>query len=464
MRTLKARPCVVDWPPALFVHTVEYPRLRACIHKEGRRIFRVGKPVSSLLVFLILQTNIMVNQSKEVVQELNSLFAGIDVGAEELVLTIRKNGKSHHPQKFTNTPTDRTRLVKEMVGMPGIIVCLEATGVYHFDLSIALHDAGVALMVVNPKSSHNFAKVLMKNSKTDAVDAEPQPVDSPEIMVRSPSWLRGERVMHRGLLGVQASRFGSTRMCFPMGRCCPSIGRTSGRTSFPARFCSSPPRTPYLPPFSDAGVLVVRGGAGLRSSRRGLDPRHDPDSATAPAARPRVAQRAGRRWLGDIGGRGDRDVRRPVRRLQLSRWNGGGRKCPRGFNPRPHWPCASPPGAPTSTTPSAVATAASRVGTPATQVGTPSTATATAAPTPTPLTRPRLSASIVGPTILRDDIPQSFDIIIQNLGDAPASNVVIDVRDPKRRTPTWAAKSSRWRAILAAWCSKRRTPRRSRRR
>jgi len=26
-------------------------------------------------------------------------------------------------------------------------------------------------MVVNPKAAHNFAKVLMKNSKTDAVDA-----------------------------------------------------------------------------------------------------------------------------------------------------------------------------------------------------------------------------------------------------------------------------------------------------
>jgi transposase len=39
-------------------------------------------------------------------------------------------------------------------------------------LAIALHDAGVLLRVVNPKSSHNFAKVLMKNSKTDAVDAD----------------------------------------------------------------------------------------------------------------------------------------------------------------------------------------------------------------------------------------------------------------------------------------------------
>lgn len=114
----------------------------------------------------------MTIQSKETAQESPSLFAGIDVGAEELILVIRKSGVPYKAQKFTNTPADRARLVKKLVSLPGIIVCLEATGVYHFDLSIALHDAGVALMVVNPKSSHNFAKVLMKNSKTDAVDAD----------------------------------------------------------------------------------------------------------------------------------------------------------------------------------------------------------------------------------------------------------------------------------------------------
>ena len=114
----------------------------------------------------------MTIQSKETVQQSPSLFAGIDVGAEELILVIRKSGVPYKAQKFTNTPADRARLVKKLVSLPGIVVCLEATGVYHFDLSIALHDAAVALMVVNPKSSHNFAKVLMKNSKTDAVDAD----------------------------------------------------------------------------------------------------------------------------------------------------------------------------------------------------------------------------------------------------------------------------------------------------
>ena len=101
----------------------------------------------------------------------SALFAGIDVGVEELILVIRNNGKSLDPQKFANTPADRARLVKKLVKLPGLIVCLEATGIYHFDLALVLHDAGVLLMVINPKASHNFAKVLMKNSKTDAVDA-----------------------------------------------------------------------------------------------------------------------------------------------------------------------------------------------------------------------------------------------------------------------------------------------------
>jgi len=35
----------VDWLPALFANTAEYPRLRACICKDGRRLCRVGEPV-----------------------------------------------------------------------------------------------------------------------------------------------------------------------------------------------------------------------------------------------------------------------------------------------------------------------------------------------------------------------------------------------------------------------------------
>ena len=114
----------------------------------------------------------MKKQLKTNDSKVNHIYqAGIDVGAEELVMVIRKNGKPLNPQKFTNTRADRARLVMKLVKLPGVIVCMEATGIYHFDLAVALHDASILVMVINPKSSHNFAKVLMKNSKTDAVDA-----------------------------------------------------------------------------------------------------------------------------------------------------------------------------------------------------------------------------------------------------------------------------------------------------
>ena len=98
--------------------------------------------------------------------------AGVDVGAETLSLVIRKCGTPMKAQQFDNTPAERTRLVTKLAKLPGIVVCLEATGVYSLDLAIALHDVGIRVMVLNPKASHNFAKVLLRNTKTDDVDAD----------------------------------------------------------------------------------------------------------------------------------------------------------------------------------------------------------------------------------------------------------------------------------------------------
>ena len=100
------------------------------------------------------------------------VFAGIDVGAEELVLVLRTGDKSGASQSFANTRTDHCRLVQHIAHIPDCTVCLEATGVYSMDIALALYDAGIRIMVVNPQSSHNFAKVLGKHSKTDNVDAD----------------------------------------------------------------------------------------------------------------------------------------------------------------------------------------------------------------------------------------------------------------------------------------------------
>lgn len=100
------------------------------------------------------------------------VFAGIDVGAEALVLVLRRTDVTYKTRTFANTPADHLRLVNTLRKIPDITVCMEATGVYHLDIAIALHDAGIKLMVINPKAAHHFTNVLMKHSKTDSVDAD----------------------------------------------------------------------------------------------------------------------------------------------------------------------------------------------------------------------------------------------------------------------------------------------------
>lgn len=100
--------------------------------------------------------------------------AGIDVGSKELVMVIRHKGKSHKPRCFNNTPEGHAQIIKTLSSKKGEVrVCLEATGVYHFDLTVALSRSNtLKVMVVNPKAAKCFAEALMTRSKTDQVDAE----------------------------------------------------------------------------------------------------------------------------------------------------------------------------------------------------------------------------------------------------------------------------------------------------
>jgi transposase len=99
-------------------------------------------------------------------------FVGIDVGASELSVTTRTSGKSATAIIFENVAIGHQKLIQKIRKMGECIVCLEATGVYSTDIAIALFDAKISIMVINPKVSHNFAKVLAKHSKTDAVDGD----------------------------------------------------------------------------------------------------------------------------------------------------------------------------------------------------------------------------------------------------------------------------------------------------
>ena len=95
---------------------------------------------------------------------------GIDVSASEIVVAIA--GKAER-LTLANDVEGHARLVRLLTrGKARARVCLEATGIYHLDLALALHRApGIEVSVLNPASVRDFGRALMERSKTDRVDA-----------------------------------------------------------------------------------------------------------------------------------------------------------------------------------------------------------------------------------------------------------------------------------------------------
>ena len=95
---------------------------------------------------------------------------GIDVSADEIVVAVAGKAKR---LTLANDPEGHARLVRLLTrGKASTRVCLEATGIYHLDLALALHRAArIEVSVLNPASVRDFGRALMERSKTDRVDA-----------------------------------------------------------------------------------------------------------------------------------------------------------------------------------------------------------------------------------------------------------------------------------------------------
>lgn len=105
------------------------------------------------------------------------LFAGVDIAAATATAAwMTPGGSPSRALTIDQTTTGYAELEKRLLesGHPAetILIVLEATGTYWVTLATTLHQAGFAVAVINPAQAHDFAKALLKRSKTDAIDAQ----------------------------------------------------------------------------------------------------------------------------------------------------------------------------------------------------------------------------------------------------------------------------------------------------
>jgi transposase len=98
---------------------------------------------------------------------------GIEVSHLTLVVALRCQDHDQPLREFPNTREGHQAVLRflERSARP-VRVALESTGLYGLDLAFALHQAGVAVMVANPRAVRHFAHALLQRSKNDRLDAE----------------------------------------------------------------------------------------------------------------------------------------------------------------------------------------------------------------------------------------------------------------------------------------------------
>lgn len=99
--------------------------------------------------------------------------SGIDVSAKTLDASVlRADSDKRKRRKFSNDGQGHQQLIDWLRSFGVTRVVCEATGVYHLDVAFALTDAGIPLMVANPRQIKRFIEARARNTQTDVIDAD----------------------------------------------------------------------------------------------------------------------------------------------------------------------------------------------------------------------------------------------------------------------------------------------------
>jgi transposase len=103
----------------------------------------------------------------------NPDVGGLDVSAKELVVMVRRDGKTEPCRSFPNTRKGHQELQRYLTQhRERVRVCMESTGLYGLDAALVLQaDSRIELMVANPRAVKDFSRALLQRSKTDPLDA-----------------------------------------------------------------------------------------------------------------------------------------------------------------------------------------------------------------------------------------------------------------------------------------------------
>ncbi|MGA9993657.1 MAG: IS110 family transposase [Thiobacillaceae bacterium] len=100
--------------------------------------------------------------------------AGIDVSAKSLMVCLLRDdqkAKASKPWPVENSASGHGALIKTFLDQGVTRIVCEATGVYHLELAFALTEAGLPVMVANPRQVKAFIQARLRNTQNDPVDA-----------------------------------------------------------------------------------------------------------------------------------------------------------------------------------------------------------------------------------------------------------------------------------------------------